>query len=797
MAKTSRKTKTKQKIAIQTAIVLALALTIALPSIAITPTAAADLYPTVARISVTPNTVGLGQSVLINAWTSPQPPLIAAGTTQGRPRTDYMLTFTSPDGTTDTKGPYTSDGPGTMWMTYTPNNLGVWSVKFSWPGDEIYAGSETTVQFTVQEQEISSWPEAALPTGYWERPISAENREWYSLSGSWLQTVSGGHRGGYNASVSDFNPYSKGPSTAHILWKNFPIGGGLIGGVTDVWTGAGIGEGEAWSESFNGQYSDVLQIIVAGKVYYLYQNQIHCLDLKTGEELWVKAASGESSLYGQLAPRPYLLSFGSNFNRYDAATGNRILSINGSMSATVFEDPYVYSIVGNNLIKWTTGPVEVPPDLTRPNWDVAMDKRIIYNVTLRDADHPFSISYVWNDIGVGSYTRFGAGATVADSPIISAVNLTTGELMWNVSTGPMGYVGPGGVVGYGKYFYNNYLDMKWHAVDLYTGEEVWTSDPAVSPWGTWWAYASAVAYDKVYASCYDGHIYAYDVNSGRTVWNFSSGNSGTETPFGTWPFWGPPVVADGKVYASTGEHSPTNPMTRGYRLYCLDAETGQPLWSIAFGGQESKTIADGALVATNVYDNGLYCFDKGQTSMTVSVTKSQINKGESIGITGTILDQSPAQPGTPCVSADSMTGWMEYLHMDRPKPTNTTGVQVTLTAIKSDGTVVNIGSATSDADGVFRMQWTPTDQDLYKITATFDGDGSYWGSKATSALMVGSASAAQPAASSSASSAAPSVPVAPTEGLSTSTTLVVAAAVIVIIAVALSAFALRRHSKKD
>jgi hypothetical protein len=79
-------------------------------------------------------------------------------------------------------------------MTYTPNNLGVWSVKFSWPGDEIYAGSETTVQFTVQEQEISSWPEAALPTGYWERPISAENREWYSLSGSWLQTVSGGHR---------------------------------------------------------------------------------------------------------------------------------------------------------------------------------------------------------------------------------------------------------------------------------------------------------------------------------------------------------------------------------------------------------------------------------------------------------------------------------------------------------------------------------------------------------------------------------------------------------------------------
>jgi hypothetical protein len=219
-----------------------------------------------------------------------------------------------------------------------------------------------------------------------------------------------------------------------------------------------------------------------------------------------------------------------------------------------------------------------------------------------------------------------------------------------------------------------------------------------------------------------------------------------------------------------------------------DANTGELLWSIS-GGYGGKTIADGKLVSVNEYNMMMYCFGKGKTGTDVLVTKSQIAKGESVGITGTVMDLSPAQPNTPAVSKNSMVGWMEYLHMQKPKPTNTTGVEVTLTATKSDGTQVNIGTATSDADGVFRLQWTPTDEDLYKITASFAGDDSYWGSQGITTLMVGSADFASAAVPTASPSVVPS-----SQALPIADMYIIAAAAIVVVAIA--AVAVILHKRK-
>jgi len=109
-------------------------------------------------------------------------------------------------------------------------------------------------------------------------------------------------------------------------------------------------------------------------------------------------------------------------------------------------------------------------------------------------------------------------------------------------------------------------------------------------------------------------------------------------------------------------------------------------------------------------------------------------------IKGTVLDQSPAQPGTPCVSKESMATYMEYLHMQKPIPDGyvVTGVPVTLLAIGSDGNVIDIGTVKSDLGG-FRCEWTPPDEDLYTITASFMGDDSYGSSWAATASSVGPA----------------------------------------------------------
>jgi len=133
---------------------------------------------------------------------------------------------------------------------------------------------------------------------------------------------------------------------------------------------------------------------------------------------------------------------------------------------------------------------------------------------------------------------------------------------------------------------------------------------------------------------------------------------------------------------------------------------------------------------------------------------------------------------------------------------NVEGVKVKLTATKSDGTAIDIGYTTSDADGVFRFKWTPPAEDLYKITATFEGSESYWRSYGTTTLMVGpTVSPSIPIVPSVSPSASPTLSPAltpsqlPAEAMILAEIVIAAAAVIAItiIAVALTAILRKRR----
>jgi hypothetical protein len=95
-----------------------------------------------------------------------------------------------------------------------------------------------------------------------------------------------------------------------------------------------------------------------------------------------------------------------------------------------------------------------------------------------------------------------------------------------------------------------------------------------------------------------------------------------------------------------------------------------------------------------------------------------------------------------------MSEWMEYLYMQQPCPESYTGVAVKLEAFGEDGSYVDIGYVTSDPYGNFMAAWTPPDEGLYTVMATFAGSDSYWSSYAATGLSVGPA-------------AAPSVPIEP------------------------------------
>jgi hypothetical protein len=212
----------------------------------------------------------------------------------------------------------------------------------------------------------------------------------------------------------------------------------------------------------------------------------------------------------------------------------------------------------------------------------------------------------------------------------------------------------------------------------------------------------------------------------------------------------------------------------------------------------------------------MYGFAKGQTATTIAASPKIVSgAGSSILIEGTVMDLSPAQPNTPAISDDSMSEWMEYLHMGRAMPTNATGVPVTLIAIDDAGHSQTIGQVTSDMSGFFSFMWSPTSTGKYTIVASFGGSASYYSSYAETAIGVVQGSSASPAVSpTSGTTTGTSPTVAPTSpGVSTSTSpsgevspttappgnaagteyYIVAAAVVVVVVIAAIAVVLRKR----
>ena len=145
------------------------------------------------------------------------------------------------------------------------------------------------------------------------------------------------------------------------------------------------------------------------------------------------------------------------------------------------------------------------------------------------------------------------------------------------------------------------------------------------------------------------------------------------------------AVSDDKIYTTSWEHSYTIPMIRGPNLRCINATDGTEIWSILdFGG--GVAIADGRLVSSNSMDNMIYCYGKGLSATTVSAPQTLSTLGSGIMITGTVTDDTPTGrrttndkidftlKGTPAISDEDMSRWMEYIFMQQVYPADAKGV---------------------------------------------------------------------------------------------------------------------------
>jgi outer membrane protein assembly factor BamB len=786
---------------------------------------------TTAYLAFRPNPIGMGQQLLVNVWVTPTPVtdtdlgLVPPGTFgSGIPRQNYNVYFTKPDGTVVKFENITSYGDGSAWFTYTPDQVGTWTVQFNWTGVDLKGAPGATVAeasylpcttdklpLVVQSDPIASYPAAALPTDSWTWPINPDNREWTYIAGAWFYQR-------YDATQSSFNPYTQAPESSHILWMD--SSGNLAGLVGQPY-------GAISSFSVSGSYPTVSTVML-GRGYYTTgggffgptgPQTITCLDIRTGEQLWTISGTfggGTIEVSGSTYT-PVLYDIGARFIKYDALTGAVLLNetgvenaMTGMMGSGFINYPYavVKQHLGSDLhtgyfmVKlWLNG---TATDISqRVAWNVSMDS---FHHTQNSGDFKIVINN-----GIILYAQY---ATYADT---GAFNATTGEILWHrPQDSPYGIeMGVGGVTTGNGCFYFGCEDRHEVAYNLTTGEQVWLSPQTEYPWGDFWAYTTDAAYGNIYGFGYAG-IYSFNATTGAINWHFKVNDTYGETPYGTWPFHGmSQLIADGKVYAANCEHSPTM-YYRGDKMYCLDAHTGDEIWDIS-GYYTPSAIAEGTLFATNAYDGSMYAFAKGETATTVATQNDVYAKGSTVLIKGTVLDQSPAQPNTPAIADASMTAWMEYLHMQKPKPTNATGVQVTLTAVDANGKQTTIGTVTSDASGNYAFAWAPQTEGTYTIVASFGGSKSYYASSAETSVAVTSVtgvSSASPQPSTPETSTSPSVltsvspnaPVSGSPGVSptqappsnepqpTNIYIAIVAAVI-IIAIAAAAIVLRKRKK--
>ena len=758
--------------------------------------------------------IGINQPLLINAWITP-PPLVSSEVYKG-----YTFVLTGPDGSNVKIGPMTSEGEGTVWFEYPLNMVGQWTIKFDFPGDIHNKPATVTKTITAQQSPVSfGYPDTPLPTEEWTFPINTQNRDWRNIAGPWYMT-------NYNASKGAWNPYTEAPESAHILWKTGPITGegGFIGSPHSIQTGGGEA---VYGGLDRGMYAATvvnIRTVMAGRGYYTAGSNIVCVDMRTGETLWT--APGTFNVGAERSGQPVLYQLGTRFIVYDGLTGALTLNVTGmAIASNLYDDPYVYSVTnytnfGIGQKQGTTPGTEVPASQPRMiKWTTTptttnFTERIIWNVSLPLND----LADGWMVLENGLVVCADWYSVAIPVYLLTALNATTGETVYKVSPydpiDPNTWVykqGPMIGSGYGKIYwaalpYQNQA-LGWTAYDVATGKLSWVSEATGYPWGVFWAYMpEACAYGMIYGLSYDG-VYAFDVTNGKILWHYTAEDPYHETPYNQYVFGSVgPVIGGGIVFAPETEHSPTF-VYRGQKLHALDAFTGKEVWSIE-GVYTPTAIAYGILLASDSYNGFTYAFGKGSTETTVSASSKIAAKGSPILIEGTVTDQSPAQKGTPAISDESMSAWMEYLNMQQPKPTNATGVKVHLTALDSNGNTEDLGYVTSDMTGLFSAMWTPPVPGAYTIIANFAGSNSYYGSSAETAIGVSNAPVAQASVATPASAATPppavtsttspspqvtATPVPPPSSAGIPTTYIVIAVVAIIIVVAAAALALRRR----
>ena len=384
------------------------------------------------------------------------------------------------------------------------------------------------------------------------------------------------------------------------------------------------------------------------------------------------------------------------------------------------------------------------------------------------------------EVKVGEYVIVGSGGQNNENGLvpgfIKAYSLKApnwGDVLWEITFTPpeaapveIGFFGGGPSFGNVNsesdvFAVTEVITGKIWVYSLKTGQLLW--DYQLD--SQWYYYSTSITFNggKAYTIGTHGIVNCLNATTGEFLWNWTAPSIGyletegiAHTPLSLAFFVDDPLTGRNKLYlhGSTGWAGQTTPIRRDGSIFCLDTETGEMLWrlmaypSYANNGLSRVIISEGRIIYLDNHDNQIYCLGKGPSETTVTAAPEVSELGQSILVKGMVTDQTNSGrfnvvgsldfllKDTPAISDESMSEWMEYMFHQRPMPTNAIGVEVKLEVLDPNNNFYEVGRTTSSISGTYGLAFKPPVPGLYKIIATFEGSGAYYGSFAETYINV-------------------------------------------------------------
>jgi outer membrane protein assembly factor BamB len=665
--------------------------------------------------------------------------------------------------------------------------------------------STHTYTLVVQEEQvdpiaITIYP---LPTEYWTRPIEGQNQEWGQVSSNWLNSAKDRDVG---SSQNRFQTEGIAPNSGHILWTKPTEDGGVVGGYDSFSVpGEVFNAGHQYQTRFTNQIIMHGRLYYQEPIYWAGGGgRWVCVDLRTGEEIWANWTMSATPSFGYYYDWDDMNQhgivnpgwiFSNNFGTaihplYGIAAP---LSIQGVPSGFEVVGPkgehlrYVMQNAGTSskpdwrLYQWNSSKVFTSQNsgtrnasLNSPlgtfDWEVPIPWRNTMTQT------PTIRAVIQDDIMLLSLGTLPTAGTTSltyhnvPTGTLFGVSLKPGDLgrlVWGPTDYEMTYADGSQNLyiraGEGVFVMQHLPTLTFSGYSMYTGAKLWTSESQAeiaTPYGyyTWVSlmnvHGTSIAYGKLFTSGYTGHVFCYDIQDGTLLWKYDAPTYAEIFEYYTL-FIG--TIADGKIYIGTHEHSADTPLLKGNRIRALDVETGEEVWTmLGWAHPQTMAIADGILIYWNNYDHQIYAVGKGPSSTAASIQNDVTTHGNKVLVTGSVTDISAGTRqheqamrfpnGVPAVSDASMSEWMEYVYMQKPRPADTMGVEVVISVLDPNNNCYEVGRTTSDADGFFKLVFEPEVPGEYSVIARFEGSEGYWPSQAVTGLLVDEAPAPPPEA---------------------------------------------------